>query len=171
MTLRKPCHYMGFVVSPRVLLESYNKERMVGHESRIRNKADFFSYAAPSRTLDGDWNNDIRDGAMLLGKFITLCSNYTQAGTEERAFSVLLYQKPGSKADKREYTLQLLQPEAPDRETAQAFKAMRSVVEALKPNAYNPLYTTDFRIMTGRYYRVTVNQCGWLVEDYMDINR
>ena len=32
-------------------------------------------------------------------------------------------------------------------------------------------YTTDFRILPARYYRVTVNKCGWLVEDYMVINK
>ena len=44
-------------------------------------------------------------------------------------------------------------------------------MEKLPYGTYRPLYTTDFRIMTGRYYRVTVNQCGWLVGDYMDINK
>ena len=35
---------------------------------------------------------------------------------------------------------------------------------------FKPYYTSDGRILPGRYYRVTVNRCGWLVEDYMDIN-
>ena len=58
-------------------------------------------------------------------------------------------------------------PEKPDAETQKAFEAMKIFVENLVYNAYNPFYTSDFRIMTGRYYRVTVNKCGWMVEDYM----
>ena len=44
-------------------------------------------------------------------------------------------------------------------------------MENLQYNAFNPLYTTDYRCFLGRYYRVTVNKCGWLLEDYMTINR
>lgn len=171
VTLRKPCHYMGFIVSPRVSLTSFNKERVVGHEGCMHNKADFFSHAGTATTLDGDWDSEIRGGALLLGKFLTLCSSYNNANTPERTFSVLLYQKPDSPANKREYTLRLLLPENPDTETTQAFEEMKRFVEKLRYNTYNPLYTTDFRVMTGRYYRVTVNKCGWLVEDYMEINR
>lgn len=170
VALRKPVHYMGFIVSPRVQLESYNKERLVGYENRFRNKADYFSHAAPSWTIDGDWDSEIPWGALLLGKMICLDRTSRYVGPE-RTFSVLLYQKPDSKAYKREYTLQLLLPENPDKETAELFRQMKIFVEKLRINAFNPLYTTDFRIMTGRYYRVTVNKCGWLVEDYMAINR
>ena len=48
---------------------------------------------------------------------------------------------------------------------------MQWFVEKLPYNTFRPLYTADFRILTGRYYRVTVNKCGWLVEDYLDINK
>ena len=106
----------------------------------------------------------------MLGKMISLDRTSRYVGPE-RTFSVLLYQKPDSKAYKREYTLQLLLPESPDKDTAELFWQMKNFVEKLHINAFNPLYTTDFRIMTGRYYRVTVNKCGWLVEDYMAINR
>ena len=54
--------------------------------------------------------------------------------------------------------------------TQSAFGKMQWFVRKLPYGTYRPLYTTDFRILTGRYYRVTVNRCGWLVEDYMDIN-
>lgn len=47
---------------------------------------------------------------------------------------------------------------------------MKQFVERLPQGTFMPYYTTDFRILLGRYYRVTVNKCGWLVEDYMDIN-
>lgn len=41
----------------------------------------------------------------------------------------------------------------------------------LPQGTFRPYYTTDFRILPARYYRVTVNKCGWLVEDYMVINK
>ncbi len=51
------------------------------------------------------------------------------------------------------------------------FEDFKKFVERLPEGAFKPYYTTDFRIMTGRYYRVTVNKCGWLVEDYFGINQ
>lgn len=48
---------------------------------------------------------------------------------------------------------------------------MQWFVEKLPYNTFRPLYTADFRILTGRYYSVTVNKCGWLVEDYLVINK
>jgi len=55
--------------------------------------------------------------------------------------------------------------------TATLFQNFKGFVERIPAKAFMPYYTTDFRIMTGRYYRVTVNKCGWLVEDYFSINR
>ena len=59
----------------------------------------------------------------------------------------------------------------PDKETAELFQNLKSFVERIPAKAFKPYYTTDFRIMTGRYYRVTVSKCGWLVEDYLSINK
>ena len=42
-------------------------------------------------------------------------------------------------------------------------------VENIPLGAFAPYFTTDMRVMTGRYYRVTVNKCGWLVEDYLNL--
>jgi hypothetical protein len=55
--------------------------------------------------------------------------------------------------------------------TATLFQNFKGFVERIPAKAFMPYYTTDFRIMTGRYYRVTVNKCGWLVEDYFSINK
>ena len=35
---------------------------------------------------------------------------------------------------------------------------LKDFVENLQYNAFNPLYTTDYRCFLGRYYRVTVNK-------------
>ena len=104
-----------------------------------------------------------------LGKCLTFYSDFTTEATPERSFSVLLYQTPESSNQEKEYTLKLLLPEQPDKETEKAFMKMKTFVENLRHNAYNPFYTADFRLMTGRYYHVTVNKCGWLVKDYMTL--
>ena len=44
-------------------------------------------------------------------------------------------------------------------ETTELFQDFKSFVELIPAPAFKPYYTTDFRIMTGRYYRVTVNKC------------
>ena len=170
VALRFPQHYMGFIVSPRISVVSYNSSsRMVGGSSTVRCHADFFSYASFCNTLDGDWQSKVHSGAALLGKCLTFYTNFTSEATPERSFSVLLYQTPESSNLEKEYTLKLLLPEQPDKETEKAFMKMKTFVENLRHNAYNPFYTADFRLMTGRYYHVTVNKCGWLVKDYMTL--
>lgn len=170
VALRCPQHYMGFIVSPRISVVSYNSSsRIVGGNSTVRCHADFFSYASFSNTLDGDWQSKVQSGAALLGKCLTFYTNFTSEATPERSFSVLLYQTPESSNLEKEYTLKLLLPEQPDKETENAFISMKRFVENLRHNAYNPFYTADFRLMTGRYYHVTVNKCGWLVKDYMTL--
>ena len=85
----------------------------------------------------------------------------------ERKFSVLLYARPQTKYSQEvTYTLELLQPEHPDKETVELFQDFKGFVEHIPAPAFKPYYTTDFRILAGRYYRVTVSKCGWLVEDY-----
>lgn len=63
-----------------------------------------------------------------------------------------------SGSTRKEYTLKLLDPEKPDDTTEKAFKVLKDFVENLQYNAFNPLYTTDYRCFLGRYYRVTVNK-------------
>lgn len=146
-----------------------NPSRIVGGNSTVRCHADFFSYASFCNTLDGDWQSKVQSGAALLGKCLTFYTHFTSESTPERSFSVLLYQTPESSNQEKEYTLKLLLPEQPDKETENAFISMKRFVENLRHNAYNPFYTADFRVMTGRYYHVTVNKCGWLVKDYMTL--
>ena len=171
VTLRTPMHYMGYVVSPCAVVQTRDESRLVGSTSTIRRPADFFS-SQGGRSLDGDWDSEIRGGGEVFGKYLTFYNWYNPCRySTERVFSVLLYQNPESTSTKKEYTLKLLEPENPDAKTEAAFRELKNFVEHLRYNAFNPLYTTDYRLLLGRYYRVTVNKCGWLLEDYMTISR
>lgn len=166
--LRAPRHYMGFIVSPLPSADIFNKTSRIGTAGFNDRPLDFFSFTGPSRWFDGEWYHRTEGGGKLLGTLLSLyCDSKSYA--QERTFSVLLYESPKSFFSRKEYTLELLDPETPDEETLEAFDSMKYFVENLRYNSFNPLYTTDFRIMTGRYYRVTVSKCGWLVEDYFDI--
>lgn len=170
VTLRSPRHYMGFVVSPIPHIDTFNRSRRTGTGGFAYRQADFFSSASPGRVLDGEWYHDIKSGARFMGQVLGLYYA-PEDKTPERTFSVLLYEKPKEKGiSVAEYTIELLLPEEPDEATREAFKRMKDFVEELRFHSFNPLYTSDMRIMTGRFYRVTVNKCGWFVEDYMDIN-
>ena len=168
--LREPRHYMGFVVSPLPLADTFDRYSRVGMGGFNYRPLDFFCLAAPGGTLDGQWYHCIRSGARLFGRMVNLDfgnDGYSDI-QNEHTFSVLLYEKPReARSAEAEYTLELLSPEQPDEETLKAFGLMKLYVERLMPGTFNPLFTSDFRIMTGRYYRVTVDKCGWLVEDYL----
>ncbi len=170
--LAHPHPYMGFIVSPYAFYEVYQGGKLVGQDGKYHDGgADFFSYAQQATsTLHGEWNDSIESGARLMGAMIGL-SEGIQAGRPERIFSVLLHRKAEQTYPTREeYTIDLLLPENPDQQTLTDFLVMKGYIEKLHYNSFKPYYTTDFRLLLGRYYRVTVNRCGWLVEDYMNIN-
>lgn len=168
LKLGEPRWYMGFVVSPRPNWDIYDKGRLVARIGYSPySEPDFFSYAQLTKNvLDGDWYSSVDAGAKLLGALHGMQTS-AHSGKAERTFSVLLYEN----ADMRQtpYTLALLQPETPDVETMKLFQDFKNFVERLPAQTFKPYYTTDFRLMTGRYYRVTVSKCGWLVEDYFSI--
>lgn len=170
--LREPRWYMGFLGSPRLRQTIFIKGKWVGGEGI---GPDFFSYAhlsLPHYSSRSSWYTFIGDGARLLGQ---LHGMYSDANLYhgERTFSVLLYdnsEKLKSRDRGTPYRLVLLEPQEPDKETTELFDDFKQYVERIPEHAFKPYYTTDFRIMTGRYFRVTVNKCGWLVEDYLTIN-
>ena len=175
LTLGEPRWYMGFAVSPRINWDLYNEGKLVVRLGYSPNsEPNFFSYAnLTKRVMDGDWYTSVDAGAKLLGVLHGMQSS-ANLGKAERTFSVLLYERPMYKSSKNRntpYTLELLEPGNPDKETAELFQNLKSFVERIPAKAFKPFYTTDFRIMTGRYYRVTVSKCGWLVEDYLSINK
>lgn len=170
LKLGEPRWYMGFVVSPRPNWDIYDEGKLVARIGYSQySDPDFFSYANLTKSvLDGDWYSCIDAGAKLLGALHGVQSS-ANLGKSEKTFSVLLYENPKSKATP--YTLELLEPSNPDKETAELFRNFKRFVERIPAKAFKPYYTTDFRIMNGRYYRVTVNKCGWLVEDYFSISK
>ena len=68
--LRTPMHYMGYVVSPCAVVQTRDESRLVGSTSTIRRPADFFS-SQGGRSLDGDWDSEIRGGGEVFGKYLT----------------------------------------------------------------------------------------------------
>lgn len=168
LKLGEPHWYMGFIVSPRLGWDIYDEGRLVARLGYSqKNAPDFFSYANVTKNvLDGDWYSSIDAGAKLLGALHGVQSS-ANLGKSEKTFSVLLYENPEPKATP--YTLELLEPNNSDKESIELFRDLKKFVERIPAKAFKPYYTTDFRIMTGRYYRVTVNRCGWLVEDYFTI--
>ena len=170
--LSEPRWYMGFLGSPWPHQVIFIKGKWVGGEGA---GPDFFSYSRlshPHYSYRSSWYDFIDDGARLLGQ---LHGMYSDANLyhEERTFSVLLYdnsEQLKSRDRDTPYRLVLLEPQEPDEETKALFDDFKKFVERIPARAFKPFYTTDFRIMTGRYYRVTVNKCGWLVEDYLTIN-
>lgn len=169
--LQEPHRYMGYIVSPNPILETRLEGRLLAEEADTDGGLDFFCFMQrSSNTIDGTWKNKVKDGAKLLGTLINM-DIHPNDKREERTFSVLLYEKPKSETGSEgAYTVELLSPKDPDWQTHSDIGIMQWFVEKLPYGTFRPLYTTDFRIMTGRYYRVTVNRCGWLVEDYLTIN-
>ena len=49
------------------------------------------------------------------------------------------------------------------------FDDLKEFVERIPSKAFAPYFTTDLRQMTGHCYRVTVDKCGWLIEDYLNL--
>ncbi len=166
--LRYPQHYMGFVVSPQPLMETYDKGKMIGREGAGVGGDDFFCTAQFAiGFLDGTWNGHLGSGTIMLGTLIGK-DEPPRPNRLERTFSVLLYEKNGAPAG---YSIELLLPDKPDSETLRDFHWMKQYVEKLPSGTFRPYYTSDLRILTSRYFRVTVNKCGWILEDYLDINK
>lgn len=168
IALRKPRWYMGFAVSPVAYLEIYDKGKLVGMAPYV-GTSDFFSYASPGllRTHP-EWYHSIGVGSRMMGALQTIHSEQHQL-IPERTFSVLLYEKPIERSNEVEYVLVLLDPQDPDQETKTLFEDLAYFVNHIPSKSFMPLFTTDLRLMTGRYYKVTANKCGWLIEDYLNL--
>lgn len=167
VTLRSPHWYMGYVVSPEANMDIYQKGRLLVKTPSIH-YSDFFAYANNySTVLDGEWYHKVSGGARLLGALLGL-NTITHDQASEKSFSVLLYTKTYPISNKVTYTIDLLLPDNPDKETEMLFKDLKRYIESLPSKSFAPYFTTDMRLMTGRYYKVTVDKCGWLIQDYLD---
>lgn len=168
ISLRAPRWYMGYVVSPTAKMEVYMDGDILSKSPNV-DYSDFFAYANHySAALDGEWHHNVSGGARLLGALHGL-NTIKHAQTSEKIFSVLLYTKTYNRSNKVTYTIDLLLPENPDKETEMLFKDLKRYIESIPSKSFAPYYTTDLRPMTGRYYKVTVNKCGWLIQDYLDL--
>lgn len=170
VTLRAPRHYMGYIVSPTPYMEHYEKGMVKGRSGSTNSYADVFCMMAPSgRTLDGEWHHSIVPGTQLLSGLAGIYYPASQYA-DECSFDILLYPQPSEMRGQTEkgYTIELLSPESPNTVVLSRFATLKSFIERIRPEAFNPYYTTDMRIMPGRYYHVTVNKCGWLIEDYLE---
>ncbi len=168
--LVQPHQYMGFIVSPYAFYEVYQAGKLIGQEGKYHDGgADFFCYAQQATTtLHGEWNDSIMSGARLLGTMIEL-SEGIQQDRKEQKFTVLLHRKPEQEhPTKEEYTIELLEPQNPNQQIIEDFLVMKAYIEKLHYNAFKAYYTSDLRLLIGRYYRVTVNKYGWMVEDYIN---
>ena len=183
ITLSNPKWYMGFIVSPRAYFEVYNSGKRTVF-APYATYSDIFAYAAyrPVLQLDGpyNWHRDTGWGARLVGTLHAMRTDEHWWLIDEKQFSVLLYKKKDEEKVQdyqgihthllREYySLELLEPEVPDKDFKKLFENLKEFVEDIPLGAFAPYFTTDMRVMTGRYYRVTVNKCGWLIEDYLNL--
>ena len=183
ITLSNPKWYMGFIVSPRAYFEVYNSGKRTVF-APYATYSDIFAYAAyrPVLQLDGpyNWHRDTGWGARLVGTLHAMRTDEHWWLKDEKQFSVLLYKKKDEEKVQdyqgihthllREYySLELLEPEVPDKDIKKLFENLKEFVENIPLGAFAPYFTTDMRQMTGRYYRVTVNKCGWLIEDYLNL--
>ena len=172
ITLSNPKWYMGFIVSPRAYFEVYNSGKRTVF-APYATYSDFFAYAAyrPVLQLDGpyNWHQDTGWGARLIGTLHAMGTAKHWGLKGEKQFSVLLYTKTYPRSHRVSYSLELLEPQEPDGETQKLFEDLKKFVEHIPSKAFAPYFTTDLRQMTGRYYRVTVDKCGWLIEDYLNL--
>ena len=181
ITLSNPKWYMGFIVSPRAYFEVYNSGKKTVF-APYATYSDIFAYAAyrPVLQLDGpyNWHRDTGWGARLVGTLHAMRTDEHWWLKDEKQFSVLLYKKKDeekvqdyqgihTRLRRVYYSLELLEPGNPDKETQKLFDDLKRFVEELPLGTFAPYFTSDTRVMTGRYYRVTVNKCGWLIEDYL----
>lgn len=170
LRLEEPRWYFGLIVSPCIYWNIFHEGESLASVSSPCSHPDFFSYAAVSSFgYGGSWDRKIKAGAHLLG-LMCATENYPLTDQTEHTFAVLVYEKstPEERSYvERPYTTELLESEQSDKEVPILFKQFKLFIESLPRNTFRPYYTSDFRVMNGRYYRITVNKCGWLVEDFL----
>lgn len=160
VSMKGPRKYMGYTVSPLVYAERYENGKPIKRSGFRNGHADFFSYAQRTKQVfDGEWYDYVSDGSRLLGLLVSINTSMSSA-QQERTFPVLLYERHGG------YSLELL-TNNPDEHTANGFNKLKRVVADLPPRAIKPYYTSDFRVLPGRFYQVTVNADGIFIKDYL----
>lgn len=161
VTMREPRRYMGYTVSPHAYAERYENGKVTRRSGSNSGYADFFSQIQRTKSVfDGDWYHYVNDGVRLLGLLFSINTS-VNIMPEQCSFSVLLYESGGH------YSLELLSTDTSDENTAKIFDALKRMVSDFPERAIKPYYTSDFRVLPGRFYRITSNSCGILVQDYL----
>lgn len=166
ITLEDPRPYMGFVVSPHPNI-MYMLEKKKANQICYRGPADYFSHSYRIRNAYfRDWGELTKGSAYTFGHILSLEFPPQRIFAEKPCtFSVMLCGNGNYS-----YNLELLLPETPDRNVMACFENMQFFVNKMHPNLFKPYYTSDGRILMCRYYRITVDERGWLVEDYMNLS-
>jgi len=159
--LREPVRYMGYIVSPHPMMLTYKEQYGLLHNASYGGPIDYFATIYP---LGYTLPEKAKISAYFLGQALNeklppILDNRIKT---PHTFSVLLYAK-----EQGYYDLELLLPETPDSETLELFQQMQSFVRRLQRDLFKPYYTTDRRLLTGRFYRVERTPHGWYVEDYL----
>ena len=156
--LYDPLYYMGFVVSGKVSFFYYHN----GSPKCIKDlnhDPDF--YSSRQLRLGGTWSSGIPYGMYQFSM----------------AASSMLRGNPGPKAVRFTWMLTidaqgqqdalLLAPKDPDRDTKMAFNRLQYFVRKLRPGMFQVLYTSDGRILPGRYIKALYDERGWWFEDLL----
>lgn len=154
--LDDPAYYMGFVVSGTPWFFYYDEGRLV-YSTHMEGAPDY--YSSRVLILDGSWADRITK-AMYLFSLDASREIPPATGEEPIEFTWLLTidSKGGQDA-------QLLAPKTPDEATQWAFKRLRGFVRHLRRGMFHGLYTSDGRILPGRYIQAQYDKRGWLFRD------
>ena len=158
--LDDPAYYMGFIVSGTPWFFYYDEGRLV-YSTYMEGAPDYYS----SRVLglDGSWADRITKAMYLFS--LDASREIPPATSEEPIeFTWLLTIDSKGKQD-----AQLLAPKTPDEATRWAFKRLRGFVRDLRRGIFHGLYTSDGRILPGRYIQARYDKRGWLFRDLITL--
>ena len=156
--LNNPLYYMGFIVSGEPSFFYFNHGRPE-YITEITRAPDF--YSSLPIIFDGTWASGISDG---MYQFSMAASSSLQGNPGPKAvrFTWMLTIDTQGKQD-----AVLLSPKNPDRDTKMAFNRLQSFVRNLRAGMFQVLYTSDGRILPGRYIKALYDERGWWFEDFL----
>lgn len=160
--LANPVYDMGFIVSGAPWFLSY-EEGSLQYSTYIQGAPDFYSYLSRRGALDGYWHSGIAAG---MYQFSLAASSQLPpaAGQQPVRFTWLLTIDAHGRQD-----AQLLAPKSPDEATRQAFERLRTFVQKLRSGLFHEFYTSDGRVLPGRYIQALYDERGWQFQDLMTL--
>ena len=156
-----PKYYVGYMMSPHFHLKRYWKGRMV-HSESYGHTTDIFA-SIINNHICGTWQDEIKDSDEQFSKELTsYLFNDMERISHNTTLSLLLYQKEDDT-----YDATLLLPLQPNNEVLNLFERIRDYVNQLPINSFRPFYTTDKRIITGRFYKINISKNGVKITNYL----